>query len=191
MALVPQAQWDALYHAYMDDLPSLSPLRKLGEGNVGPLHKFIRWMDANTHVPVMKLLAGLGHPPTLQDLRDLAAADLSRYPDRADGKALAQAILADVTSNPQAVVQHAAQELQIPTPVQPQVVYLPASTPPPAALPAPVSENGAAPTTTGQAIGALFDALESMRLADALPIEARAPLSALISVLQTKNGSQL
>lgn len=191
MALVPQAQWDAFYHAYMDDLPSLSPLRRLGEGSVGPLHKFVRWMDANTHIAVMKLLAGLGHPPTLQDLQDLAAADLSRYPDRADGKAMAQAILSDVTSNPQAVVQQAAQELQIPAPVQPQVVYV--DRPAPAPLPVPIAEtNGSAPVkTTGQIIGQAYDALEDLRLADALPIEGRAPLAALIAVLQTKNGSQL
>jgi len=114
MAQVPQAQWDAFYQAYMGDLPSLSPLRKLGEGKVGPLHKFIRYMDANTHVPIMKLLAGLGHPDTLRDLEALASADLSKYPDRADGKELANNILADLATDTGAVVLQAAQELRIP-----------------------------------------------------------------------------
>lgn len=45
--------------------------------------------------------------------------------------------------------------------------------------------------STGEAIGQLYTALESLRLADALPIESRAPLAALISVLQTKNGSDI
>jgi predicted DNA-binding protein (UPF0251 family) len=52
---------------------------------------------------------------------------------------------------------------------------------------APVDGNG----TTGQVIGKAYDALEALRLADALPIEQRAPLAALIAVLQTKNGSEL
>lgn len=191
MALVPQAQWDALYQAYMNDVPSLSPLRHLGEGNVGPVHRILRNIDGSEHVEIVKLLASYGHPPTLALLREVAAADPAQYPDRQDDRLIAQAILADVTSTPAAQAVTAAPTA---APVEPRVVYLPSPTPPsaPAALPAPVeSSNGAAPTTTGQAIGALFDALESMRLADALPIEARAPLSALISVLQTKNGSQL
>lgn len=45
--------------------------------------------------------------------------------------------------------------------------------------------------STGQLIGRAYDALQDLRLADALPIEDRAPLAALISVLQTKNGSQV
>jgi hypothetical protein len=51
-------------------------------------------------------------------------------------------------------------------------------------------QNGYEPTT-GDIIGQVYDALEQLRLADALPIEQRAPLAALIAVLNTKNGSQL
>jgi hypothetical protein len=54
------------------------------------------------------------------------------------------------------------------------------------ALP-PVEQGG----TTGQVIGRAYDALQELRLADALPIEDRAPLAALIAVLQTKNGSDV
>jgi hypothetical protein len=45
--------------------------------------------------------------------------------------------------------------------------------------------------STGAVIGRAYDALEALRLADALPIEGRAPLAALISVLSTKNGASL
>jgi hypothetical protein len=40
-------------------------------------------------------------------------------------------------------------------------------------------------------IGQAYDALQKLRLADALPIEDRAPLAALIAVLNTKNGSNV
>jgi hypothetical protein len=61
-------------------------------------------------------------------------------------------------------------------------------------LPAVPATNGSAPDKpkeTGEVIGNLYKALDELRLADALPIEGRAPLAALISVLQTKNGSQI
>jgi predicted chitinase len=40
-------------------------------------------------------------------------------------------------------------------------------------------------------IADLYRSLKSLGLADALPIEGRAPLAALISILQTKNGTQV
>lgn len=186
MALVPQEQWDAFYRAYMGPLPSLSPLRRLGEGNVGPLHQFVRWMDGNVHVQVMTLLAGLGHPGTILELEALADADLNRYPDRGDGKAMANAILADIAEDPQAVVERAAAALQVPTEPLQTVGRVYESAP---ELPAPVKDVVEA--TTGELIGRVYDDLEKLRLADALPIEGRAPLAALIAVLQTKNGSEL
>jgi putative chitinase len=73
---------------------------------------------------------------------------------------------------------------------EPQIVYVdrqvPAPLPAPEAAPAPTSGG-----STGQVIGRAYDALQELRLADALPIEDRAPLAALIAVLQTKNGSEL
>lgn len=72
-----------------------------------------------------------------------------------------------------------------------------ASAPPPAPAPALTGMLAALPVvpaetgSTGEAIGKLYTALESLRLADALPIESRAPLAALISVLSTKNGATL
>ena len=81
---------------------------------------------------------------------------------------------------------------------QPSVVYLPAPvgpTEPVAELAAQVVGARPAlvdePPSEGELIGQLFENLKALRLADALPIEGRAPLAALISVLTTKNGSQL
>jgi predicted chitinase len=81
---------------------------------------------------------------------------------------------------------------------EPEIVYLPAPAqeleqePEPAPqsverAPAVIDPNA----STGQIIGQAYDALQALRLADALPIEDRAPLSALIAVLQTKNGADL
>ena len=74
-------------------------------------------------------------------------------------------------------------------PIPLPVVYQPPVAPAPVAE--PIAATNGTPKSTGDVIGALYSALEDMHLADALPIEARAPLAALISVLQTKNGSQL
>lgn len=195
MAAVSQEEWarvaaqmDRVFHEVSDLRESRSPLREPDEGPKDTWSGFGLNTDGSEHVEICKLLAGYGHPPTIAKLKRVAAMPVDK-PGREGDCLIAQAILADVTSAPAPVAA-----APMVAPVQPpQVVYVdrPAAAAP-AALPAPVeSSNGAAPTTTGQAIGALFDALESMRLADALPIEARAPLSALISVLQTKNGSQL
>jgi hypothetical protein len=187
-------QMDRVFHEVADLRSSRSSLREPDEGPIDTWSGFSLNDDANDHVPLMRLLAGYGHPPTIAKLKRVAAMPVDK-PGREGDCLIAQAILADVTSTPPAVAAAPVTPMAAPmAPVAPQVVYLPAPAQPPApvALPAPVeSSNGAAPTTTGQAIGALFDALESMRLADALPIEARAPLAALISVLQTKNGATL
>ena len=76
-----------------------------------------------------------------------------------------------------------------------KIVYVDREVPAPTPEPPPPSTalavNGSEPKSAGQLIGQAYDALEALRLADALPIEQRAPLAALIAVLQTKNGSQL
>jgi len=179
MALVPQEQWAALYSAVMNQRPSRSPLRHLGETNVGDTPDQVWDIDSSVHILVVALLARLGSPKDLALLREVALADPTRYPDRQEDKLLAQAILADITSSPEPAPPTVAY------PVPPPVVYQPP-------LPAIPERNGSTPEhTTGELIGQVFDALDALRLADALPIEARAPLAALISVLQVKNGSQL
>jgi N-acetyl-anhydromuramyl-L-alanine amidase AmpD len=63
--------------------------------------------------------------------------------------------------------------------------------PVPAAVePTPVSvELAAHPADEASNIADLYRSLKAMGLADALPIESRAPLAALLSILQTKNGT--
>jgi len=180
MALSDQQQQD-LFHAIMNQRPSRSPLRHLGETNVGDTPDQVWDIDSSVHILVVSLLARLGSPKDLALLREVATADPTRYPDRQEDKLLAQAILADITSTP---------EPAPPAPVYP--VPAPVVYQPPLPLPAIPERNGSTPEhTTGELIGQVFDALDALRLADALPIEARAPLAALISVLQVKNGSTL
>ncbi len=53
------------------------------------------------HVLVSILLGLVGDPNTLDDLAELADADLTKFPDRAGGKALAHRILVFIaTINP-------------------------------------------------------------------------------------------
>lgn len=90
----------AMFNAIMGGRPSRSPLRHLGEGNIGNAEDVDFAIDGNVHIIVMYLLAKLGEPNTLAMLQDLAAADPGRYPDRQNDALLAQAILADIQSQP-------------------------------------------------------------------------------------------
>jgi predicted chitinase len=183
MAQVPQDQWDRVYRELTQKLPSRSPLRHLGEGLVDTMAGFVLNADGSEHVEVCRLLAGYGHPPTLALLREVAGADPVKYPDRQEDRLIAQAILADVTTAPVATVVNNA---TVAAP-EPQIVYVDR----PVAAPAVVEQTSNGQESTGQIIGAAYDALQKLRLADALPIEDRAPLAALISVLSTKNGAAL
>lgn len=78
--------------------PSRSPLRHLGEGLVDSAAGFILNTDGHGHVQLVDTLARLGHPESLALLREVAAADPVKYPDRQDDKLVAQAILADITA---------------------------------------------------------------------------------------------
>jgi hypothetical protein len=189
MAAVPQDQWDRVYRELTQKLPSRSPLRHLDQtqfypdGLVDTMAGMLLNTDGSEHVQYVSLLAGYGHPPTLALLREVAGADPNQYPDRQDDAKLAQAILAGVTSAPAPVGANNG----APAPA-PQIVYLPAPQPAAVATVAATPSNG---DSTGAVIGRAYDALEALRLADALPIEGRAPLAALISVLSTKNGASL
>jgi predicted chitinase len=62
----------------------------------------------------------------------------------------------------------------------------------PAVLPpVPTVELATQPADEAENFADLYRSLKSLGLADALPIEARAPLAAFISILQTKNGTQV
>lgn len=187
MAQVPQEQWDALFNAVMAQRPSRSPLRHLNEGTVGDAPDQVWDIDGSVHLLVVEMLARHGSPNDLALLREVAAADPAQHPDRQRDRLIAQAILADIENPPTpALVQQATTTPAAPPPLP--AVYTPPAW---AAAPVPAANGSAPPKTTGEVIGDLYTALEALKLADALPVEARAPLAALISVLQTKNGAQL
>lgn len=174
--------------------PSRSPLRHLGEGLVDTMAGFILNADGSEHVEICRLLAGYGHPPTLALLREVASADPVRYPDRQDDAKLAQAILAEATTLVTAPSKAPPVATVAPAP---QIVYVDRPVPAPEPLApvalervAPAVVNYAAPagtpTSAGQIIGAAYDALAALDLSADLPPEAKAPLDALLSVLQTK-----
>ena len=98
MALVPQDQWDRVYRELTQRLPSRSPLRHLGEGLVDTMAGFTLNADGHGHVQLVKLLASLGHPESLALLREVAAADPVRFPDRQEDAKVAQAILSELTA---------------------------------------------------------------------------------------------
>jgi hypothetical protein len=190
------------------------------DGPVDTLAGMVLNDDGNDHVLFVKELAKLGHPESLSLLHHIAGGDPAKYPHRANDIQLAQAILADIDSSkavPQARstetitivddaklreenrrLHHEIVELRNAPKPEPEIVYLPAPAqeleqepePAPRAVkraPAVIDPNA----STGQIIGQAYDALQALRLADALPIEDRAPLAALIAVLQTKNGADL
>ena len=84
--------------------PSLSPLRHLGEGNVNTCAGFAWTADALTHPQFVLMAAKLGHVDSIQLLGELAAADLTLYPDREADAKLAEAMLKEVErTNPDAL----------------------------------------------------------------------------------------
>ena len=210
MAQVPQDQWDRVYHELVDLRQSRSPLRHLGEGKTDTWSGFGLNTDGSEHLEICRLLAGYGHPPTLALLREVAGADPVKYPDRQGDRLIAQAILADVTSVPvTTVVNNVAPAAAVRDTGELDAAYaenarlrdenarLQATVVPvgvarlDVVTQAMVDQASVGVDSTGQLIGQAYDALDKLRLADALPIESRAPLAALVSVLQTKNGSSL
>lgn len=194
MAAVPQDEWarvvvqlDRVFHEVADLRTSRSPLREPDERATDTWSGFGLNTDGSQHLEVCTILAGYGHPPTLALLRRVAAMPVDK-PGREGDCLIAQAILADVTSVGKPVETVMSTSGATP----PQIVYVDrpvaAPEPAPAAL---VEQTSNGQESTGQIIGAAYDALQKLRLADALPIEDRAPLAALISVLSTKNGASL
>lgn len=172
MAQVPQDEWNRVYRELTQRLPSRSPLRHLGEGAVDTWAGMTLNVDGNQHIQIVKLLAAYGHPPTLDLLREIASADPVKYPDRQDDAKLAQAILSE-----NVVVSTTTRQPE-PAPMAPTWTFVP--DPAPAA--APLSNS------KGAVIGRAYDALEELLAVDALSEAEKAPLTALINVLQTKTG---
>lgn len=110
MAAVPQEQWDRVYKELTRRLPSRSPLRHLGEGDVDTLSGMTLNTDANVHLLLVKTLAELGDFGSLELLASVAKADLARFPDRATDAALARTILADIEATRPRVIQNYLQK---------------------------------------------------------------------------------
>lgn len=166
------------------------------EPNEGPVDS-ITGMNLNTdgNVDFMAELerAKLNYPPAIERLKRVAAGT---EPGRTAYDALlAQAMLAAPKAIAAAVVNDNAP--QPAAPAAPQVVYVDrpvaAPTPPPApALPAVVDQP--APVTDksmGDVVKTIVDAVEQLKLADALTIQDRATLAASIKILEMKNGASL
>jgi hypothetical protein len=83
-----------LRDALLTPIPSFSPMRLPGEGNVGTLARILRYMDSNIHVQLVIEDAKLGDPDTLNGLNQIINMDLNKYPDRAKDVTLAKNILA-------------------------------------------------------------------------------------------------
>ena len=176
MAQVPQEQWDRVYRELTQKLPSRSPLRHLGEGVVDTLAGFTLNVDGSQHVEIVRLLAGYGHPETLALLREVAGADPNQYPDRQKDAQLAQAILAEATK------PTTAPEVSV---ARTEPVYQFTAPEPVAPEPLAYSET----KSVGQKLGAAYDALAALQLDEALPPAAKAPLDALLGVLQNRSAS--
>lgn len=188
MATVPQEQWDRVYRELTQLLPSRSPLRHLGEGDIDTMAGFVLNTDGSVHVEVVRLLAGYGHPPTLALLREVATADPVQWPDRQEDAKIAQAILNELGSAPTKVATKVGGNVIAPGAVlapppplsapAPQVVYV--DRPVPAAS-APAVSALATTRTAGQLIGEAYDALSALPadLSDA----DKASLTSLLGVL--------
>lgn len=101
MALVPQDQWDRVYRELTQRHPSRSPFRHVGEGTIDTWAGIDINADAHGHVSRVIEQARLGHPESLALLREVAAADPVKHPERRDDALLAQAVLASLSDEPQ------------------------------------------------------------------------------------------
>lgn len=183
----------AIFREQTQRHPSRSALRKPGEGLVDTWAGMTLNSDGNLHFVASFLRAWLGHPKTLEELRTLASNT-----ERPDDAELAQAILAEVADKPQPMVVNTTGGVDTSAVVdavrsavaeaEPKIIYTAA--PQPVAPQEPVAAATVSPTgSTGQRVGQLVDVLESLDLSSELPPEAKAPLQALINVLQTKIGA--
>lgn len=200
MAQVPQDQWDRVYRELTQRLPSRSPLRHLGEGVVDTAAGFILNADGHGHVQLVKTLAQLGHPESLALLREIAGADLTRYPDRAEDAKVAQAVLSELGTKPATSTQVVERTAVVDTSelsrlheenarlreeiARLQAVSVPAVTEPVYAATDP------ALTSTGAAAGRVVDAQEGWtEHILSMPVAKQAALSKSLESLQLPNGA--
>lgn len=205
MALVPQAQWDAVYQELSKKFPSRSPLRHLDQtqfypgGLVDTFAGMTLNDDGMEHVQYCIVLAGYNHPPTMALLNEIASGDPVKYPDRAQDMQLAQAILNKVATDKVAKAVPGAAPSAAPSGIDAQILSAATSQVNAAAARAMDAANAlqqaqvaSAPTvggTTGQLLGTAFDALAALKGAQSeLSPQAKATVDALIGVLQTETG---
>jgi len=196
-ALSPQEQRE-IYNEIVERRSSRSPLRNLGSDWKGDLGDVAYNTDGTIHMLGMFVTGCiLGDPDTLAALNKLANANLAQYPDRVYSKRLAQAMLN--FTNGQKTATSAPPTGETPGVIPAQKPSAPVYRPTPAPTPVPQAQlpvpySSPAPLElddVGKDIGDTYSALKKLGLADALPIEDRAPLAMLVKVLQSKNGSEL
>lgn len=173
--------------------PSRSGVREPNEGLVDTFAGMELNTDGNVDFLATFQRAKLGFPPAIARLERVAAGqELNRNPDDA---LLAQAILAEINApkteaaysdppppetlrTPESVAVSAPPTSVVTTTMSPDPMQV---------LSAPSVSNGTT-LSKGQVIGQAYDALEALLTTDALNEDEKAPLRALISVLQTKIG---
>lgn len=161
--------------------PSRSGVREPGEGLVDTLAGLLSNADGNIDFLATDRRAQLRYPAAIARLQRVAAGG---EPGRNEDDALlAQAILAEATTDPVTPIVVNNVRAAEPAASPPPFVYRDR----PVAAPEPVAPVGG---STGQIIGQAYDALEALQLSGALTETEKAPLAALIGVLQTKTGSQ-
>lgn len=151
MSALSDAEQRALYDEIMSRRPSRSPLRRIGEGVVDDIGGMLLNTDGSVHVLLINLLARLGDPDALALLREVAGADVNRYPDRKHDRLLAQAILNDIDN--QRTVESASPTGQIPG-----LVVAESPPPPTYTTPAPAYTT---PQTTGTGVQSGITSLQS------------------------------
>lgn len=73
MAQVPQDQWDKVFRALTERLPSRSIYRTPGEGPVDTVSGMVLNLDAMTHADFIERLAKLGDPDAIGRVARVAA----------------------------------------------------------------------------------------------------------------------
>ena len=144
-ALTPQEQRD-MYNAIMGPRPSKSPLRHVGEGNVGNILDLEANVDGSVHVLIIWLLAAyLKSPQALSLLHEVAN---NTDPNRRQDSLLAQAMLNKITMMDEGIGCPA-------TDVVPAGVTITTNHPEPLVLPAADPVTVAAPHGLSEELGKL------------------------------------
>lgn len=185
--------------------PSTSPLRHLGEGNVGDEGDFTVAADGHGHVQLVKLLAELGHPESLALLKEVADADPTRYPDRQEDRKVAQAILSELGKPAVANSVNPALATPVSVPATVDTAQLSALheenarlreelarlQSQPQYVPAVLDTTESAPQTSGAIAGQVFDSVESWtEHILSMDTKQRAAFATSLKALELPNGAQ-